>query len=122
MALSQGLLVNRSLTSLSLACNSFGGGGQAGARPEETEAVRYLVAGMQAATPLKNVNLDGNLIGSQGVALLHAAAAAGHLKHITELAVTPFVACDIYKALVDVIEANKPVKTKKKKRKATKKK
>jgi len=119
MTLSQGLLVNRSLTSLSLACNAFGGGGQPGARSEEFDAVRFIVGGMQACTTLKTVNLDGNLIGSQGVALLHQAASAGHLRHVTDLAVTPFVACDVYKALVDVIESHKPVKTKKKKRKST---
>jgi len=122
MALSQGLLSNRSLTSLSLASNSFGGGGQAGALASETEAVRYLVAGMSACKELKNVNLDGNLIGSQGVGLLHQAAVSGALAHVIELAVTPFVASDIYKALVDIIESQVPKPVKKKRRKSTKKK
>jgi hypothetical protein len=122
MALAQGLLVNRSLTNLSLASNSFGGGGQAGALASETDAVRYLVAGMSAVKSLKNVNLDGNLIGSNGIALLHQAAISGALTHVIELAVTPFAACDIYKALVDQIESHKPVKVKKKKRRSTKKK
>jgi len=121
MALSQGLLGNRSLTSLNLSTNSFGGEGDK--LPGEIDAIKYLAAGMCAAKQLVNVNIDGNLVGEAGLAILYGAAVEGLLGHVVELAFTPFAPCDTYKALVDKIESNRPVKTKKKKkRKSTKKK
>lgn len=120
MALSQGLSYNRSLTSLNLACNSFGGNGDA--LPAEVEAIRYLTVGLAECRTLKTVSIDGNLVGDAGLAILHEAACATRLAHITEFAFTPFTESEIYKNLVDKIEANKPVKTKKKKKRATKKK
>ena len=125
MALSQGLQGCATLTALNLAANNFGGDGDERSVPRESDAVRYLAAGMAGAKGLRTVNIDGNLLGAIGTAILHKAASAGQLDHITELAFTPFVECNIYKALVDKIESNKPVKTNKKgkkKKKSTKKK
>lgn len=123
MSLSQGLLGNKTLTSLNLANNNFGGDGDPGSEPRESDAIRYLTAGIGGCKALKNVNLGGNLIGRVGFQSMLAAIDAKELTHVTELEVTPFVPdCELYKQLVDKIEAQKPPKTKKKKKRATKKK
>lgn len=121
MHLAQGLSYNSSLTSLNLATNSFGGDGDK--IPGEVDAIRYLAVGLAGCKSLKTMNMDGNLIGDLGMEILLEAAAQHQLAHLTEFAFTPFVESDVYKQLVDAIEANKPPKkTKKKKRKSTKKK
>ena len=123
MSLAQGLVGNKSLTSLNLATNNFGGDGDPASNPRESDAIRYLVVGMAGAKNLKNVNLGGNLLGLTGLQTLLSAIDAKELLHLTELEVTPFVECDAYKELVDKVELQKPVKPKKKKkRKSTKKK
>lgn len=121
MHVAQGIANNRSLTSLNLSINSFGGEGDR--IPGEIDAVRYLVSALSNAKQLTSLQLDGNLIGDAGMQLLHAAAVSEQIKHVTDLTVTPFADSDLYRALSDRIEANKPVKKKtKKKRKSTKKK
>jgi Ran GTPase-activating protein (RanGAP) involved in mRNA processing and transport len=120
MHLAQGLSHNKSLTHLNISCNSFGGGDKI---PGEAEAIKYLAVGFAGCRTLKTLNMDGNLIGNEGMEILYEATLANQLNHITDFSFTPFVESEIYKNLVDKIEANKPVKTKKKKkRKSSKKK
>ena len=114
MHFSQGLSFNHSLTSLNLSSNQFGGHDKI---PNAEDAIKYLTIGLAGCTTLKQLNIDGNLIGNSGLEILYASCLSGQLNHLHDISFTPFVETDLYKSIVDKIESNKPVKKKKKKTK-----
>jgi len=115
-ALAQGLAGNHSLTHLNIGINHFGGDGDKNSIGE-LDAIKYLTAALQTAPALKSLNMDGNLIGSAGVSHLYHAAMSGTISHVQEIVFTPFVECQLYKALMIRLESHAPKKTKKKKKK-----
>lgn len=106
-AIAKGLEVNRSLTSLNLSCNKFGG-------ELDVEVMEQFCAALMTNKACSKLNLDGNLLGEKCTKMM-----VDKLKdctHITELQVSPFVDTALYATLSQRIEQNKPKKATKKKK------
>lgn len=111
IALCAGLRSNDSLTDIDLSLTKFGG---------DTNAILALAAAFRTTPKLKWINLDGNLIGDEGLQTLLDNLA--DVKHIQFIDVTPFLSPEVLKLLHDYCDGNKPVAAGKGKKKGGKKK
>lgn len=113
-----GMKDNKTLTDLNIALNQFG---------KEPRVIQALAQAFRACTQLSRINMDGNLIGNEGVRQLFEQL--HDCRHITELVITPLVDPVGFRMLKEWTQANggggpskgKKVLKKKKKKSSTKK-